>query len=69
MNLIAKDPLQRRIEINNWIVLAVVFIPSSPTGGLFPVISSGVTGICYDITVSPGANLIIETGGVLSTTY
>jgi len=28
VNLIAKDPLQRRIEINNWIVLAVVFVPS-----------------------------------------
>ena len=28
MNLIAKDPLQRKIQINNWIVLAVVFIPS-----------------------------------------
>ena len=28
MNLIGKDPLQRRIEIFNWIILAVVFIPS-----------------------------------------
>ena len=28
MNLIVKDPFQRRIEIFNWIILAIVFIPS-----------------------------------------
>ena len=28
MNLIVKDQLQRRIEIFNWIILAIVFIPS-----------------------------------------
>lgn len=28
MNLILKDPLQRKIEIANWIVLAVLFITS-----------------------------------------
>ena len=28
MNLIVKDPLQRRIEFYNWIILAIVFIPS-----------------------------------------
>jgi hypothetical protein len=28
VNLIVKDPLQRRIEIFNWIILAIVFIPS-----------------------------------------
>ena len=28
MNLIVKDPLQRKIEIANWIVLAVIFIIS-----------------------------------------
>jgi hypothetical protein len=28
VNLIGKDPLQRRIEIYNWITLAVFFIPS-----------------------------------------
>ncbi len=28
MNLIAKDPLQRRIEFSNWIILAVIFLPS-----------------------------------------
>jgi hypothetical protein len=28
VNLIAKDPLQRKIEIANWIILSVLFIPS-----------------------------------------
>ena len=28
MNLILKDPLQRKIEIANWIVLAILFIAS-----------------------------------------
>jgi len=28
VNLIAKDPLQRKIEIFNWVILAFVFIPS-----------------------------------------
>ncbi len=28
MNLIAKDPFQKRLEIANWIILAVLFIPS-----------------------------------------
>lgn len=28
MNLIAKDPLQKRLEIANWIILAILFIPS-----------------------------------------
>ena len=28
MNLIAKDPIQKKIEIYNWIMLAVVLIPS-----------------------------------------
>ncbi len=28
MNLIVKDPLQRKIEIFNWIILAIIFIPS-----------------------------------------
>jgi hypothetical protein len=28
VNLIGKDPLQRRIEIFNWITLAIIFIPS-----------------------------------------
>ena len=28
MNLIVKDPLQRKIEIANWIILVILFIPS-----------------------------------------
>ena len=28
MNPIVKDPLQKRIEIANWIILAIIFIPS-----------------------------------------
>lgn len=28
MNLIAKDPLQRKIEIACWIILSVLFVPS-----------------------------------------
>jgi hypothetical protein len=28
VNLIAKDPLQRKIEIVNWIILVLIFIPS-----------------------------------------
>ena len=28
MNLIVKDHLQRRLEINNWIILAVILVPS-----------------------------------------
>ena len=28
MNLIAKDQLQKKIEIANWIILSVLFIPS-----------------------------------------
>ena len=28
MNLIVKDPLQKKIELVNWIVLAVLFIPA-----------------------------------------
>ncbi len=28
MNLIVKDPLQRKIELSNWIILAVILVPS-----------------------------------------
>jgi hypothetical protein len=28
VNLIVKDPFQKRIEIANWIILAVIFIPA-----------------------------------------
>ncbi|MGP8153757.1 MAG: ATP synthase subunit I [Smithella sp.] len=28
MNLIVKDPLQKRIELFNWIILTIIFIPA-----------------------------------------
>jgi len=28
VNLIVKDPLQRKIELSNWIILAVILVPS-----------------------------------------
>jgi len=28
VNLIAKDPFQRKLEIANWIILAILFVPS-----------------------------------------
>jgi hypothetical protein len=28
VNLIVKDPLQKRIELSNWIILVVIFIPA-----------------------------------------
>jgi len=28
VNLIVKDPLQKRLEIANWIILAILFVPS-----------------------------------------
>ncbi len=36
-----------------------VNIPSSPSGGNFPVIHSGTVAQCYDLTIEPGANLQI----------
>lgn len=45
----------------------VVVIPSVPIGGNFPVIANGITGECSSFSLSPGASLIIETGGTLHT--
>jgi MFS superfamily sulfate permease-like transporter len=28
VNLIAKDPLHKKLEITNWVILAIIFIPS-----------------------------------------
>lgn len=42
-----------------------VFIPSAPPGGNFPVIGSGITAECYDITVAAGANIKVRSGGTL----
>lgn len=44
----------------------VLFIPSSPPGGNFPVIGNGIIAKCYDITIAAGATLRINSGGTLS---
>jgi hypothetical protein len=44
----------------------VVYISSNPTGSRFPVIGSGISAECWDITVAPGADLIIQNGGTLT---
>jgi hypothetical protein len=43
-----------------------VFIPSVPAGGVFPVIASGITADCYDVTLETGAVIKVETGGTLN---
>jgi hypothetical protein len=43
----------------------MVFIPSVPPGGNFPVVLTGISATCYRITLSPGASLKIENGGTL----
>lgn len=48
MNLIAKDPLQKKPEIANWIILAILFIPSfvfAPTKFYLGVILGGFISI------------------------
>ncbi|MEE9911441.1 MAG: ATP synthase subunit I [Deltaproteobacteria bacterium] len=48
MNLIAKDPLQKRLEIANWIILAILFIPSlifAPTKFSLGVLLGGFISI------------------------
>ncbi len=48
MNLIAKDPLQRKLEITNWIILAILFVPSfilAPTKFYLGVLLGGFISI------------------------
>ncbi|MBP7764653.1 MAG: ATP synthase subunit I [Deltaproteobacteria bacterium] len=48
MNSIAKDPLQKRLEIANWIILAILFIPSfifAPTKFYLGVLLGGFISI------------------------
>jgi hypothetical protein len=48
VNLIAKDPLQRKLEIANWIILAVLVIPSfifAPTKFYLGVLLGGFISI------------------------
>jgi hypothetical protein len=44
----------------------VVIIPSSPPGGIFPVINSGISAQCYKITISAGAAIKVKSGGTLT---
>jgi hypothetical protein len=48
VNLIAKDPLQKKLEIANWIILAILFIPSfifAPTKFYLGVLLGGFISI------------------------
>ena len=48
MNLIVKDPLQKKLEIANWIILAILFIPSlffAPTKFYLGVLLGGFISI------------------------
>lgn len=48
MNPIVKDPLQKRLEIANWIILAILFIPSfifAPTKFYLGVLLGGFISI------------------------
>lgn len=42
-----------------------IVIPSAPAGNRFPSIANGVTAVCNYIFVSPGASIIVKTGGTL----
>jgi len=44
----------------------MVFIPSVPSGGNFPEIASGITAVCYDIVIAPGATIKVKIGGTLN---
>lgn len=48
MNLIVKDPLQKKLEIANWIILAILFVPSlffAPTKFYLGVLLGGFISI------------------------
>ncbi len=45
-----------------------VIIPSSPSGGQFPIIANAVVAQCYSLRMEPGANLSIQPGGMLNVT-
>jgi hypothetical protein len=76
VNLIAKDPLQRKIEFRNWIILAVILISSSiftPVkfslgillGGLISILNfhwmgSGLRGIFQNINGNIKGTVMIK---------
>jgi hypothetical protein len=43
-----------------------VTIPAAPSGGVYPVIPSGVTAECYEIILEMGATFVVQTGGILN---
>jgi hypothetical protein len=43
-----------------------VFISSAPSGNRFPLVANGITATCYDVTLQPGAEITVETGGILN---
>jgi hypothetical protein len=59
---------------NNWSGTVVpnfnmnVIVPTTPSGGVFPVISSGQTGECKTATLSPDAVITVQAGGTLNIT-
>lgn len=76
MNLIVKDPLQKRIEVSNWIILGIIFIPSlflSPLkfslgillGGFVSIVNfhwmaRGLRGIFHNLQRSPKGAVMVR---------
>jgi hypothetical protein len=44
----------------------IVLIPSTPSGGRFPVVNNSITAECYNIKVETGASIGVKTGGLLN---
>jgi hypothetical protein len=63
VNLIAKDPLQKRLEIANWIILAILFIPSlffAPTKFYLGVLLGGFISILNFYGMELGLNSLFR---------
>jgi len=43
----------------------IVIIPTTPSGGFFPEINTGINAECYNISVFPGASVSVKTGATL----
>ena len=67
MNLIVKDPLQRKIELSNWIILAVILIPSlifAPVKFSLGILLGGFISILNFYWMEKGLHgLLNKTGG------
>jgi hypothetical protein len=44
----------------------LVWIPTLPSGGRFPVVNTGITANCNHMTLSPGASVDVKPGGTLN---